>query len=308
MDAISTLIRMARLEGAVDVRCLLAGRHVLDNPATPGRVPFHLLLAGECTAEIDGRTVRLRAGDALVLPRAGRHQVRIAVQDPPVAADRHVGESVSTLRSAGAPTVDLFCGHYSYRPGAGELLFAGLPPILHTSLGVGPDSPLRLLGELMRNEAGLDGPGAGALLASLCEALLALVLRGDGAAHPAAAFPPPWTAVTDPALRAVVDAVVRGPQEPWTIADLARLAGLSRATLVRRFSAATGMGVADFVTRTRMTIAADLLSSTDRSLEDIAARVGYSSASAFGKAFRATTGATPSRLRRTASAVNPPSP
>jgi AraC family transcriptional regulator, activator of mtrCDE len=106
----------------------------------------------------------------------------------------------------------------------------------------------------------------------------------------------------------VVDAVVRGPQEPWTIADLARLAGLSRATLVRRFSAATGMGVADFVTRTRMTIAADLLSSTDRSLEDIAARVGYSSASAFGKAFRATTGATPSRLRRTASAVNPPSP
>lgn len=300
MDAISTLIRMARVEGAVDVRCLLAGRHVLDNPATPGRVPFHLLLEGDCTAEVDGRAVELHAGDALVLPRAEHHRVRITAQEPPVPADRHAGESVSTLRSAGGPTIDLFCGHYSYRPGAGELLFAGLPEIVHASFGTGPDSPLRLLGELMRNEAGLDGPGSGALLASLCEALLALVLRGAGAAGLAEAFPPPWTAVVDPALRAVVDAVVHGAHEPWTIAGLAQVAGLSRATLVRRFSAATGMTVADFLTHTRMTIAADLLSTTDRSLDDIAALVGYSSASAFGKAFRTTTGTTPSRLRRSA--------
>jgi AraC family transcriptional activator of mtrCDE len=291
---------MARLEGAVDVRCLLVGRHVLDNPATPGRVPFHLLLEGECVAEVDGRSVRLRAGDVLVLPRGARHRVRVVAVQDPVPADRHAGESIETVRSAGPPAVDLFCGHYRYRPGAGELLFAGLPPVLHASFGTGPDSPVRLLGRLMRNEAGLDGPAAGALLASLCEALLALVLRGDGAAHPAGSFPPPWTAVVDPALRAVIDAVVRDPQEAWTIAALAGLAGLSRATLVRRFSAATGMSVADFTTRTRMTVAADLLSTTDLSLEEVAYRVGYSSASAFGKAFRTTTGTTPSRLRRSA--------
>jgi AraC family transcriptional activator of mtrCDE len=206
---------------------------------------------------------------------------------------------VTTLRSAGEPAVDLFCGHYTYHPGAGELLFAGLPGILHASFGTGADSPLRLLGELMRNEAGLDGPGAGALLASLCEALLALVLRGAGA-DPAADVPAPWTAVADPGLQAVVNAVVHQPGEQWTIAGLARVAGVSRATLVRHFSAAADMGVAEFLTRTRMTIAADLLASTDRSLDDIAAAVGYSSASAFGKAFRGVTGTTPSRLRRSA--------
>ncbi|HEY2738488.1 MAG TPA: helix-turn-helix transcriptional regulator, partial [Thermoanaerobaculia bacterium] len=186
-----------------------------------------------------------------------------------------------------------------------------------------PESPLRLLGELMRNEAGLDGPGAGALLASLCEALLALVLRGDGgngsdanagsdggdcgggAGRQATDLPAPWTAVADSDLRAVVEAVVRRPQEPWTIAGLARVAGVSRATLVRHFSAATGMGVADFLTRTRMTIAADLLTSTSRSLDDIATAVGYSSSSAFGKSFRSATGTTPSRLRRDARADRP---
>lgn len=321
MDAISTLIRMARLDGVVDVRCLLAGSHVLDNPPTPGRVPFHLLLDGYCTAEVDGHTIDLRPGDVLVLPRAGQHRVRVVADLPPVPADRREGASVATLASAGVeaggdaradtgagaeagiPAIDLFCGHYTYQPGAGELLFAGLPDILHASFGTGPDSPLRLLGELLRNEAGLDGPGAGALLASLCEALLALVLRGDGGDHPATALPAPWTAVavSDAGLRAVIDAVVHRPQEPWTIASLAEIAGVSRATLVRHFSAATGMGVADFLTRIRMTIAADLLTTTGRSLDAVAEAVGYQSTSAFGKAFRTATGTTPSRLRRAGS-------
>lgn len=316
MDAISTLIRMARLDGVVDVRCLLAGSHVLDNPPAPGRVPFHLLLDGYCTAEVDGHTIDLRPGDVLVLPRAGQHRVRATTDLPPVPADLREGASVATLASAGVgvgagaeagaeaevPTIDLFCGHYTYQPGAGELLFAGLPDVLHASFGTGPDSPLRLLGELMRNEAGLDGPGAGALLASLCEALLALVLRGDGIDHPATTLPAPWTAVavTDAGLRAVIDAVVHRPQEPWTIASLAEIAGVSRATLVRHFSAATGIGVADFLTRIRMTIAADLLTTTSRSLDAIAEAVGYQSTSAFGKAFRTATGTTPSRLRRAA--------
>ncbi|ACU71480.1 transcriptional regulator, AraC family [Catenulispora acidiphila DSM 44928] len=303
MDAISTLIRMARLDGVVDVRCLLTGSHVLDNPPTSGRVPFHLLLDGYCTAEIDGHTIDLRPGDVLVLPRGGEHRVRVTTEAPAVPADLRQGASVATLASssADASTIDLFCGHYTYQPGAGELLIAGLPDILHASFGTGPDSPLRLLGELMRSEAGLDGPGAGALLASLCEALLALVLRGDGTGHPATTtLPTPWTAVavTDPGLRAVIDAVVHRPREPWTIAVLAHLAGVSRATLVRHFSAATGMGVADFLTRIRMTIAADLLTTTDRSLDAVAEAVGYQSTSAFGKAFRTATGTTPSRLRR----------
>ncbi|MEU5564987.1 AraC family transcriptional regulator [Micromonospora musae] len=304
MDSISRIIRSARLEGAVDVRCLLAGTHVLDNPpGAAGQVPFHLLLDGDCVAEIDDRVVDLHAGDVLILPRAGRHRIRVVADGPPLPSGRHTGDSVTTLRGEDTPTVDLFCGHYTYQPGAGELLFAGLPDIVHASFGLGAGSPLHPLGELMRSEAALDAQGTGALLASLCEALLVLVLRGDERGAPSTAnLLTPWTAVTDASLRAVVDAVVNEPQRRWTIASLARVVGVSRATLVRRFSATTGMGVADFLTRTRMIIAADLLTTTGRSLDDIAAGVGYRSPSAFGKAFRTITGTTPSRLRRHAAA------
>ncbi|MGY6023607.1 AraC family transcriptional regulator [Streptomyces spinosirectus] len=302
MDAISTLIRMARLEAAVDVRCLLTGGHTLDNPPRPpGEVPFHVLLEGRCVAESGGHTLELSAGDVLVLPRAGQHRLRVTSQVPPVPAGRREGPSVTTLRSDGVPSVDLFCGHYTYQPGAGALLFNGLPDVLHASFGMEARSPLRLLGELMRNEASVDGPGAGALLASLCEALLALALREAGTdERQTAAFSGPWTAVVDPGLQAVVNAVVHEPGRPWTLAGLAEVAGVSRATLVRRFSTATGVGVAEFLTRTRMTVAADLLTTTERGLDDIAASVGYRSASAFGRVFRTVTGTTPARLRRSA--------
>ncbi|NMO51094.1 AraC family transcriptional regulator [Actinoplanes sp. TBRC 11911] len=302
MDAISTIIRMARLEAAIDLRCLLAGSHVLDNPpCAHGRVPFHVLLEGRCVAEVGDRTVDLRAGDVLILPRAGRHRMRVVADGPPAPAEIYSADSMDIFRSVSTPVVDLFCGHYEFRPGAGELLFTGLPDIVHASFGLAAGSPLFLLGQLMRNEATIDGPGAGALLASLCDALLALVLRGDGNGSPASVkLVAPWTAVADAGLRAVVDAVVNEPDKQWTIAGLARVAGVSRATLTRHFSAATGMGVADFLTQTRMTIAADLLTTTGRTLDDIAASVGYRSPSAFGKAFRTVTGSTPSRLRKDA--------
>jgi AraC family transcriptional activator of mtrCDE len=100
------------------------------------------------------------------------------------------------------------------------MLFAGLPDVMHASFGLVTGSPLLLLGDLIRREATFDGPGAGALLASLCEAVLALVLRGDGVTHPATTMPDaPWTAVADAGLRAVVNAVVSEPQKNWTIAS-----------------------------------------------------------------------------------------
>jgi AraC family transcriptional regulator, activator of mtrCDE len=90
-------------------------------------VPFHVLLEGHCRAEIADRTVDLHAGDVLILSRGQRHVMRVVAEAPTLPAELHAGDALDTLRSEGTPpTIDLFCGHYTYRPGAGEMLFGAI--------------------------------------------------------------------------------------------------------------------------------------------------------------------------------------
>src|SRR5258707_5346688 len=179
MDTVSRLIRLARTEGSVDVRCLLAGQFLLDNPASrPGKAPFHLLLEGRCAVEYRGHTIQLCAGDVVLFPHGGAHRVLVEHGAEPVEAVEKPGVAFPTLQSHGAGAeIDLFCGHYSLAPGAGELLFQTLPEPLHVSFGTDADDPVRMLSTLMRQEAQANGPGTAAILSSPCAAPLGMGLR-----------------------------------------------------------------------------------------------------------------------------------
>jgi AraC family transcriptional activator of mtrCDE len=302
MDIVSQIISIAHLRGTVDLRCLLAGRATLDNPASAaGTAPFHLLLAGEVTVELPARAIDLAAGDVLVLPAGKAHRVHTTAGGRRRRVVREPGSLMTTVRTTGGapPEVDLFCGRYIFGPGPGELLFTSMPDPLHVSFSDQSSEPMRLLSTLMRTEAERDAPGTAAILSSLCDALLAMVLRSTPGRRLASGAL--WTAVDDKRLRSVVDAVLQDPGRRWTIAELARLSSMSRATFIRHFKRSTGMTVGDFLIRIRMMLAADLLTSGDTTIGAIAAEVGYRSESAFGHAFRAATGSTPARFRRAAS-------
>ncbi|MCU1661404.1 MAG: transcriptional regulator, AraC family [Pseudonocardia sp.] len=298
MDSVSYLIRMARLRGTVDKRCLLAGPAVLSHAMrTPREAPFHLLLQGACTLELAGRSVDMAAGDMVLLPRGPAHQIRTHGPGQRRRLTEQPGVAFPTASTTGGdPEVDLFCGHYDLGPGAGDVLFSTLPEVLHVSFDADSSEPVRMLSTLMRGEAQHDGPGTAAVVSALCDALLAMVLRstpnrrleGDVL----------WTAVQNASLRNVVEAVLHQPGRGWTIAELAELAAMSRATFIRQFTRATGMSAGDFLTRIRMITAAELLRTTDQSVGSVAVSVGYRSESAFVKAFRLATSSTPARFRR----------
>jgi AraC-like DNA-binding protein len=98
----------------------------------------------------------------------------------------------------------------------------------------------------------------------------------------------------------VLEAVGERPSEGWTIARMAKLAGMSRAAFIRLFTATTGVPPLTYVTRLRIEMAQTLLAETDEAAAAIAERVGYGSVFAFTRAFTRLTGKPPVLFRRIA--------
>jgi AraC-like DNA-binding protein len=83
-----------------------------------------------------------------------------------------------------------------------------------------------------------------------------------------------------------------------SVGELAKVAGLSQRQLRRRFVQDFGVGVAEFVIKTRVQIASDRLFRGGESLSKIALDVGFCDQSAFTRAFRRHLGVTPGEYRR----------
>jgi AraC-like DNA-binding protein len=90
------------------------------------------------------------------------------------------------------------------------------------------------------------------------------------------------------------------PARPWTVAELAGRAGVSRAALARRFAELVGEPPMSYLTNWRLAVAADLLREPDTTIAAVAHQVGYSSAFALSAAFKRVRGVSPRDHRLTA--------
>ncbi len=108
-------------------------------------------------------------------------------------------------------------------------------------------------------------------------------------------------AAPSPASRPImlaINAFFRAPDRDWTLADLAKAAGMSRSRFAAEFKVSTGQTPARIISRMRLTATARRLASEALSVETAAAEAGYSSAAAFVRAFQRAFGETPARWRR----------
>lgn len=88
------------------------------------------------------------------------------------------------------------------------------------------------------------------------------------------------------------------PQRPWTVADLAGAAGLSRSAFFDRFTRTVGIRPMEYLQAWRMALAKNLLAGKDIALDEVARQVGYGSASTFSTAFSRHVGQSPGRYAR----------
>ncbi|MDC0670591.1 AraC family transcriptional regulator [Nannocystis radixulma] len=261
-----------------------------------GQPSFCTVLEGRCRLAVDGhRALTLEAGDFLLLPAtpgftmSGFEPARPEHIDPkltpaPTSEVRHGTRG-------GRPDVRLLGGYFVFDSPDATLLVSLLPAVIHVR-GV---ERLSLLVRLVGDEASARRSGRDLVLTRLVEVLLIEALRatpGDDA--PPGLLRGLADARLAPAIRQIHNQFARS----WTVAQLAKTAGLSRSAFFERFTGAVGLPPMEYLLAWRMAMAKDLLRGHDLGLAEVAERVGYGSASTFSTAFRRHVGRPPGRYAR----------
>lgn len=135
------------------------------------------------------------------------------------------------------------------------------------------------------DKADRSKPGGEAVLAKLAEVLFIETLR-----RYMALLPPEhngWLAgVRDPGVGKALALLHRKPAHPWTIASLGNEVGISRSVLAERFRRYLSETPMTYLSRWRLQLGAQLLTSTSNSVAQIAGEVGYESEQSFNRAFK----------------------
>jgi AraC-like DNA-binding protein len=149
---------------------------------------------------------------------------------------------------------------------------------------------------LLANEIVKDEVGQEAVLDRLLDLLLIAVLRA-WFARPDAEAPSWYRAYADPVVGHALRLMHHNPAHAWTLAELAREVGTSRATLARRFQELVGEPPMAFLTGWRIALAADLLREPGATIASVAQQVGYGSPFALSSAFKRLRGISPREHR-----------
>lgn len=102
----------------------------------------------------------------------------------------------------------------------------------------------------------------------------------------------------DAAVRRVEQWLAEHFAQAQPVAGAVAASGLAERTLKRRFRAATGVALIDYVQNLRIEAAKQLLEGEAMPVEEVAAKVGYENTAFFRRLFRRTTGLNPGDYRR----------
>jgi len=268
---------------------------------------FSVIVEGACFLDADvdgGGALELAEGDFVFFPEVPAFTL---ASDRSLTPTPVVPEPVREIRrgtAAGPPTMRLLGGFFRFDRANAQLLARLLPPIVHVPRRDSAATRLHRIVELICDEASHDRPGRGTILERLVEVLLAEALR----LRLPAAGPREQgliAGLSDPALARPLRRIHVDIARRWTVAELARTAGMSRAVFAERFTRLVGIPPMRYLLEWRMAVAKDLLrrARSRAPLAEIAERVGYQSASAFSAAFTRATGCAPSEFARSPDAA-----
>jgi len=257
------------------------------------RASFHLILEGRCWLHRPGcPPVALAQRDGVFLLRDVPHFLS-PYEDP--AIDCAV-QPMAPLGAGGMIGVTgLACGFFSFGGPLSSLLTDALPDCLVLRADEAAMASAGALFDLMLKEGRRAEASPSAVMDRLTGLLFFYGLRQ--AARSEARVGGLLRLLRRPDFAALVAQLLRAPQRPWSVEDMARRVHLSRAAFFRQFNEACGQSPLQFLLLLRMQLAARRLAQGE-SIQQVAEAVGYESYAAFSRAFKRTLGEQPGAWQR----------
>ncbi len=219
---------------------------------------------------------------------------------------KNLTEGLKVARlGGGGETTRFVCGFLACDPRLSEVFLAGLPPMITVHAPKDPSG--QWLEHAIRFSVG-DGDGSsagcGLVVSKLSEVLFVEALR-----RYIVELPPDqtgWLAgARDPVIGQALALLHKEPAHDWTIAGLAKRVGLSRTRLAERFRHFLGESPMAYLAQWRLKLGAEMLQSSENSIAEVAAAVGYGSEAAFNRAFKRQFDCPPAHFRRSRNAQRP---
>ena len=303
-DVLAEVLDAVDLGGALAARTEVRAPWALHFGDGKAQAAFHVVAKGACWARCDtsGQVAELAAGDVVLFPHGSGHTLGDNPATPPTEFAALAGcappdAPVELPIGGNGPPTTLLCGSYVYAADGPNPLLYGLPDVLHVPAASTRGSCLAATVDLLVAEAKRDDAGSAVVIDRLVDLTFVYALRAWLDLQGPDATPTWFGALHDPIVGPALRAIHADPAAAWTVAELARLTGLSRAPFARRFREAVGEAPLAYVTRWRMTVAADRLAQGDR-IAAVARKVGYDNEFAFAKAFKRVRGIAPGQHRR----------
>ena len=261
-----------------------------------GRPFYCVLLDGSCRLAVcGGEETTLEPGDFVLIPSAYDFTMSSLEPSPAADAATHPVEISPGEFRIGCheepPDLRALIGYCVFGSSDATLLVSLLPQLVH----VRGEGRLATLVQLVDAESRQRRPGREVIVAHLLEVILIEALRSLNGTKTS---PGLVRGLGDERLAIALRSMHERPTHPWTVEQLARETALSRSAFFERFRRTVGVAPMEYLLHWRMALAQDLLRREDGGVAEVAARVGYSSASTFSVAFSRHVGRPPMRYAR----------
>lgn len=311
MDLLSDILSHLQLSGTLYFRTSFTSPWSIRVPAFENVARFHYADKGRCLVRVGAEPipVALEQGDLIIIMRGATHTLYCdpANENRAVQLDQVVEHSgydgTGALVYGGEfgthHETQLVCGHFSFANNVSHMLIDALPPYIHIrnygeTSGRWMENTLRVIG----NEVGRAQMGGDLIGLKMSEIIFAQALRDyldtEGADRPV------LSGFSNPNIARVLTEVHKDPAHPWTLGELAKVAGLSRTSFAMKFVKCMLVTPMGYITNWRMQLASQKLLKTDDPIIKIAEEVGYQSEAAFGRVFKKHHAIAPATYRRSA--------